>query len=73
MSFTACATRIGSAQSKGEGMPVFTSQKPQLRVQVSPMMRKVAVPRPQHSAMFGQLASSQMVCSDLLRINRLRS
>jgi hypothetical protein len=31
-------------------------------VHVSPRIWKVAVPRPQHSAMFGQRASSQIVC-----------
>ena len=31
-------------------------------MQVSPRIWKVAVPRPQHSAMFGQRASSQIVC-----------
>ena len=30
-------------------------------MQVSPRIWKVAVPRPQHSAMFGQRASSQIV------------
>jgi hypothetical protein len=33
-------------------------------VQVSPRIWKVAVPRPQHSEMFGQRASSQIVCSE---------
>ncbi len=31
-------------------------------MQVSPRIWKVAVPRPQHSEMFGQRASSQTVC-----------
>ncbi len=44
------------------------SQKPQVRVQTSPIIRKVAVPAPQHSPMFGHMASSQTVCRDLLRI-----
>jgi hypothetical protein len=39
------------------GFPVFTLQKPQRRVQVSPRIMKVAVPRSQHSPMFGQAAS----------------
>ena len=33
-------------------------------MQVSPRIWKVAVPRPQHSAMFGQRASSQIVFSE---------
>ena len=31
-------------------------------MQVSPRILNVAVPRPQHSPMFGQRASSQIVC-----------
>ena len=46
MARTASATRLGSAQSSGAGRPVWISQKPQERVQVSPIMRKVAVPWP---------------------------
>ena len=33
-------------------------------MQVSPRIWNVAVPRPQHSEMFGQRASSQIVCSE---------
>ena len=58
----ASATRRGSSGSRGAGRPVRTLQKRQLRVQVSPIMRKVAVPIPQHSPMLGQCASSQTVC-----------
>ena len=66
---TASAIRLGSCQSSGPGRPVLMSQKPQERVQVSPSIRKVAVPWPQHSPRFGHMASSQTVFSCLLRIN----
>src|SRR3989304_1632784 len=69
MAFTACATRSGSSQSSASGRPCLMSQKPQVRVQMSPIIKKVAVPAPQHSPMLGQPASSQTVCSDFLRIN----
>src|SRR5690606_13159994 len=65
---TDSATRSGSCQSIGDGRPVLMSQKPQERVQVSPSMRNVAVPLPQHSPRLGHMASSQTVCSSLLRI-----
>ena len=42
-------------------MPVFTLQKAQARVQVSPMIMKVACFLAQHSPMLGQPASSQTV------------
>jgi hypothetical protein len=60
--FTEAATRIGSSGSFQVGLPVWTLQKPQRRVQTSPRIMKVAVPRSQHSPTFGQLASSQTVC-----------
>ena len=41
--------------------PLSTSQNRQPRVQISPISMTVAVPEPQHSPMFGQLASSQTV------------
>ncbi len=47
---------------EGRDLPVCTLQKPQRRVQTSPRIMKVAVPRSQHSPTFGQLASSQTVC-----------
>src|ERR1700681_517874 len=59
----AFATRCGSSQSTGSGLPVATAQKPQLRVQIFPRIIKVAVPAPQHSPIFGQLPLSQIVCS----------
>ena len=43
-------------------LAVLTLQKPQRRVQVSPRIMKVAVPRSQHSPTLGQFASSQTVC-----------
>jgi len=49
--------------------PVVTEQKPQLRVQTSPRIRKVAVRFSQHSPMFGQSASSQIV---FRRCSRMR-
>ena len=60
--FTDWATRSGSSGSLWVGFPVLTLQKPQRRVQVSPRIMKVAVPRSQHSPMFGQAASWQTVC-----------
>ena len=59
---TACATRSGSAASSAPGRPVFTLQKAQARVQVSPMIIMVAWRFSQHSPIFGQPASSQTVC-----------
>jgi hypothetical protein len=55
------ATRAGSSGSFQVGLPVLTLQNPHLRVQVSPRIMKVAVPRVQHSPMFGQAASWQTV------------
>ena len=55
--FTDWATRSGSSGSLCVGLPVFTLQKPQRRVQVSPRIMKVAVPRSQQSPMLGQAAS----------------
>ena len=57
----------GSSASSGFGRPWATSQNGQRRVQMSPMIMKVAVPLPKHSPRFGQLASSQTVCSLLAR------
>jgi hypothetical protein len=42
-------------------MPVLTLQKAQARVQVSPMIMKVACFLSQHSPIFGQPASSHTV------------
>ena len=55
------ATRSGSSGSFQVGLPVLTLQNPQRRVQVSPRIMNVAVPRSQHSPTFGQAASWQTV------------
>ena len=65
---TDCATRSGSSGSWKVGLPVLTLQNPQRRVQVSPRIMKVAVPRSQHSPMFGQAASWQTVWRPSLSI-----
>jgi len=57
----ASATCSGSSASSAPGMPVLTLQKAQARVQVSPMIMKVACFLSQHSPMFGQPASSHTV------------
>ena len=70
----AAATLLGSCSSSTPpGCPVATEQKRQPRVQTSPMIKKVAVPQPQHSPMLGQRASSQTVCSPCSRRVRLIS
>ena len=56
----------GSVGSGGAGLPAATEQKRQLRVQISPKIKTVAVPRAQHSPRFGQLAWIQMVCRSRL-------
>ena len=58
---TASATFCGSPSSSASGMPVRTLQKAQARVQVSPMIMKVACFFSQHSPILGQLASSHTV------------
>jgi len=52
-------------------MPLSTSQNRHPRVQTSPISITVAVPPPQHSPTFGQLASSQTVWSFSSRRVRL--
>ena len=52
---------LGLAGVERAGMPVLTLQKAQARVQVSPMIMKVACFLSQHSPMLGQPASSQTV------------
>src|SRR5882757_7392852 len=61
------ARLTGSFASSGLGRPWATSQKGQRRVQMSPMIMKVAVPLPKHSPRLGQAASSQTVCRLLAR------
>ncbi|MDT4873956.1 hypothetical protein D3C80_1580130 [compost metagenome] len=63
----ATARFFGSSASSGFGRPWPTSQKGQRRVQMSPMIMKVAVPPEKHSPRFGQEASSQTLCSLCLR------
>jgi hypothetical protein len=60
---TASPIRLGSSGSSGPGTPVATLQKAQARVQISPMIMKVACFLSQHSPMLGQPASSQTVTS----------
>jgi hypothetical protein len=62
MRATERATRAGSSGSFHVGLPVLTLQKPHRRVHVSPRIMNVAVPRCQHSPMFGHAASWQTVC-----------
>jgi len=64
----ACPTCSGSPASSAPGRPVLTLQKAQARVQVSPMIMKVACFFSQHSPIFGQPASSQTVCKPFARI-----
>ncbi len=66
----ASPTCSGSFGSSAPGRPVFTLQKAQARVQVSPMIMKVACFFSQHSPMFGQPASSHTVCRPLSRMMR---
>src|SRR5699024_976446 len=69
---TDSATRCGSPQSSSFGRPVFTAQKRQPRVHVSPRIMKVAVCRSlQHSCKLGHFASSQTVFNRFSRINFL--
>jgi hypothetical protein len=59
------ASRSGSSGSGGSsGRPQSTYQYRQARVQVSPTIWNLSVPRPQQSAMFGQRASSQIVFNE---------
>src|SRR4051812_3595032 len=63
MALTVLAKLAGSSLSKGFGRPCPTSQNGQRRVQISPMIMKVAVPLLKHSPKLGQRASSQTVCN----------
>src|SRR5438067_981751 len=67
------ATRAGSSGSFQVGLPVLTLQNPQRRVQVSPRIMNVAVPRVQHSPIFGHAASWQTVCKFSAVIRRFSS
>ena len=59
----AAATRSGSPSSSLWGRPVLIAQNPQLRVQTSPKIIKVAVRWLQHSPMLGHWALSHTVLS----------
>ena len=70
MAAAASATRAGSSGSGGaSGLALTTLQKRHPRVQFSPAIMNVAVPRLQQREMFGHAASSQTVVSALSRIN----
>ena len=64
----ASATRRGSSASTGPGRPSSMLQKRQLRVQVAPRIKKVAVRAEKHSNWLGQLASWHTVWSCPLSI-----
>ena len=64
---TVLASRCGSSRSRPRGLPEVTAQYRQARVQMSPKIINVAVPRSQQSPILGQWASSHTVCSSLLR------
>ena len=59
----ALATLPGSVGSSRVGRPVATLQNAQARVQISPMIMKVACFFSQHSPMLGQEASWHTVAS----------
>ena len=61
--FTVSAKCCGSFTSNTFGRPCATSQKGQRRVQISPIIMKVAVPLPKHCGKLGHAASSQTVCN----------
>ena len=67
---TASATRAGSPRSNSVGRPVWIAQKLQERVQMLPRIMTVAVPRDQHSPMFGHCALWQTVWSLLSSTSR---
>ena len=67
------ATLTGSSASSGPGRPVRTLQNAQARVQVSPMIMKVACFFAQHSPILGQRASSHTVTSLFSRTMRFVS
>jgi len=57
--FAASATERGSpGDGAMYGRPVVTLQKPQERVQTSPRIMNVAVPRKKHSPRFGHASDS---------------
>ena len=66
-SLIAVATLKGSSASRGLNLPFRTEQNLHLREQLFPMIMMVAVPDSQHSAKFGQRASSHTVCNSKVR------
>ena len=70
LGLTASPTLSGSSRSSAVGMPVATLQNAQARVQISPMIMKVACFFSQHSPILGQPASSQTV-TRLVRLHDL--
>jgi ABC-type uncharacterized transport system permease subunit len=56
-------TFSGSFSSGGSGVPVLVAQNLHDRVQTSPKIKKVAVPKLQHVPMFGHFPLLQMVCN----------
>ena len=73
ISFIERATFSGSSHSTVSGLPVFTPQKPQERVQMLPRIINVAVPSPQHSPILGQLPLAQIVFNLYLSTKPLSS
>jgi hypothetical protein len=60
--FAISATLAGSVGSGGAGLPAGMEQNLQLRVQILPSIRTVAVPLAQHWPRLGQFALLQIVC-----------
>ncbi len=73
MRATERATRAGSSGSFQVGRPVLTLQNPHRRVQVSPRIMNVAVPRSQHSPTLGHAASWQTVLRFSARMSLVSS
>jgi hypothetical protein len=72
--FAASATARGSSgDGAAYGRPVVTLQNPHERVQTSPRIMNVAVPREKHSVRFGQASDSQTEWSDFSRSSVLIS
>src|SRR4029079_3355940 len=70
----ASATPRGSSTDGGAyGRPVVTLQNPHERVQMSPRIMNVAVPREKHSVRLGHASDSQTECSDFDRRSDLMS
>ena len=63
---------IIASRSYTGGRPVATAQNLHARVQMSPRIMNVAVPAPQHSPIFGHLASSHTVLRRCSRTSPFR-